>query len=484
MTGSKISSSQLPVQHRFGSMQRLHFVGIGGSGMSGIAEVFLNLGYTVSGCDTQRNKTIERLESLGATISIGHDVKHVEACDVLVVSSAIDKNNDELCAAHSARIPVLPRAEMLAELMRYRYGIAVAGTHGKTTTTSLVAHLLAVADMDPTFVIGGILNSAGTNARLGTGEYLVAEADESDASFLYLNAMISIVTNIDADHLSTYQGDFSRLKETFKEFLHHLPFYGLAILCVDDPEVAMIVDDIARTVVTYGVEKDADFQAKNVVQHEKITEFDVISKEAGDPYRVKLNMPGVHNVSNAMAAITVAHHLGISPAKIQEGIETFQGIARRFQVHGTVVTPGGKALLIDDYAHHPREIAATITGAREGWPKARLVVVFQPHRYSRTSDLFDDFVQVLSDADVLVLSEVFPAGELPIQGADGHAMARAIRARGKVDPVLINDIDDLGMTLENIIKEGDLVLTMGAGNIGKISAGLPAWFNKEMNTER
>ncbi len=468
--------ARVPVENRRKRMQRLHFVGIGGSGMSGIAEVYLNLGYHVSGCDARENKATRRLRELGAEIFIGHDEGHVKESDVLVVSSAIKKDNTELLAAHRQRLPVVPRAEMLGELMRYRYGIAVAGTHGKTTTTSLIAHLLAVAGLDPTFVIGGILNSAGTNARLGAGEFLVAEADESDASFLYLNAMISIVTNIDADHLSTYEGEFERLKETFIEFLHHLPFYGAAILCVDDEEIRRILPAITRTIVTYGVEHKADFMALNIRQSGHVTEFDVQVPGGADLIPARLHMPGLHNVQNALAAVAVAFELGIDAEKIQQGLDSFQGIGRRFQEHGEILAPGGRALLVDDYAHHPREIRATMDGARQGWPDRRLVVVFQPHRYSRTRDLFDDFVQVLSAADVLVLSEVYPAGEQPIHGADSHAMARAIRARGKIDPILVNQIEDLGSTLEGVVREQDLVLTMGAGNIGTVSAELPEYF--------
>ena len=467
-------------QHRLGRTRHIHLIGIGGTGMCGIAEVLINLDYIVSGSDLKPNKATERLAAMGATIKFGHAASNIDQADVVVISSAINQDNAELRAAQDKRIPVVPRAEMLAELMRFRYGIAVAGTHGKTTTTSLVASLLAQAGLDPTFVIGGLLNSAGTNARLGAGQYLVAEADESDASFLYLQPMISIVTNIDADHMSTYGGSFDRLKQTFVEFLHHLPFYGVAMLCIDDPEVQNIVPDVSRNFKTYGLSEGADFRALNINQKGHVTSFDVKLPGRTALLRVKLNLPGNHNVLNALAAIAVAVELEIDEQTILSGLEKFQGIGRRFQDYGELKTPGGSILLVDDYAHHPRELAATIKGARAGWPHRRLVVAFQPHRYSRTRDLFDDFVQVLANVDVLVLTEVYPAGEKPIDGADAHALSRAIRARGKIDPVLINDVQNLGEELQHILKDGDVLLTLGAGNIGAIASGLPAQFKKSL----
>ena len=465
---------------RLGRVRHIHMIGIGGAGMCGIAEVLLNLGYLVSGSDVHDNKSTQRLRGQGAQIAIGHSPANLAAVDVVVVSSAIDAQNPEWLAAKQRRIPTVPRAEMLAELMRFRYGIAVAGTHGKTTTTSLVASLLAEAGLDPTFVIGGLLNSAGTNARLGAGRYLVAEADESDASFLYLQPMLSIVTNIDADHLSTYEGDFNRLSDTFVEFLHHLPFYGIAILCVDDPQIRKVLPQVTRTVVSYGLSPDADFRAHNVRQHQQVTDFDVEIPGRKERLPIKLNLPGLHNVRNALAALAVAHELGIDEEVQQRALRNFQGIGRRSQYYGVLTTPRGKIQLIDDYAHHPREIEATLNGLRGGWPGARLVVAFQPHRYTRTRDLFDDFAQILSTVDVLVLSEVYPAGEQPIVGADSHALARAIRTRGKVDPILINRIDELGPVIETVVRDGDILLTLGAGNIGAVAAGLPAYFKCSM----
>jgi len=460
------------MQHRMGRVKRIHMIGIGGSGMCGIAEVLINLGYDVSGSDLSENKSVKRLVELGAKITFGHTAEVINNCDVVVTSSAINDENVELKAAIKQRIPVVPRAEMLAELMRFRYGIAVAGTHGKTTTTSLVSSLLAEAGLDPTFVIGGLLNSAGTNARLGAGKYLVAEADESDASFLCLQPMLAIITNIDADHLSTYEGDFQRLKEAFVEFLHHLPFYGIAVLCIDDPEVRNILDQVTRTFVTYGFSDDADFQAFNISQKGCVTEFDVKLLNGEKLVRVSISLPGSHNVLNALAAIAVAYELGVDEAAIFSGLKHFQGIARRFQSYGEVQSKAAKFLLIDDYAHHPREIDATISGVRSGWPEARLVLAFQPHRYTRTKDLFDDFAEVLSKADVLILTEVYAAGEKSIAGADANALARAIRVRGKVDPIVIKDINKLDETLLNLVEDDDLVLTLGAGNIGSVASKL------------
>lgn len=464
------------IEHRMGRVNHIHMIGIGGAGMCGIAEVLLNLGYVVSGSDLNENKAVKRLQGLGANISFGHKADVVKNCDVVVISSAIESSNIELNAAIQQRIPIVPRAEMLAELMRFRYGIAVAGTHGKTTTTSLVSSLLAEAGLDPTFVIGGLLNSAGTNARLGEGRFLVAEADESDASFLYLQPMISIITNIDADHLSTYEGEFSRLRDTFVEFLHHLPFYGIAILCIEDAEVRTILDQVSRTFVTYGFRKEADIQALNVRQSGQITEFDVKLPGRTDLLKMKLTLPGLHNVLNALAAIAVAYELGVDEQAMRAGLQHFQGIGRRFQSYGELSTVKGRILLIDDYAHHPREIEATIAGVRSGWPERRLVLAFQPHRYSRTRDLFDDFVDVLSKADVLIVTEVYPAGEQAITGADAKALARAIRIRGQTDPIVIKNVEELGGALLNVIEEDDLVLTLGAGNIGSITGMLPETF--------
>ncbi len=456
-----------------GRIRRIHFVGIGGAGMGGIAEVLLNLGYEVSGSDLHENPVTGHLRGLGAQVLYGHEAGHVEGCDVVVVSSAVGADNPEVRAARERRIPVVPRAEMLAELMRFRYGIAVAGTHGKTTTTSLVASLLAEGDMDPTFVIGGRLISAGTNARLGESRYLVAEADESDASFLCLQPMMAVVTNIDVDHLAAYDGDFDRLRETFVEFLHHLPFYGQAIMCADDENVRAILPRVSRPVVTYGIEVDADITALNIVQRASRTSFDVRLPGCEAPLAVNLNLPGRHNVLNALAAMAVAWELGVSGRDIQRGLEHFQGIGRRFHMYGELETHAGPVLLIDDYGHHPREIAATLEAIRDGWPERRLVVVFQPHRYTRTRDLFEDFVGVLSRSDVLVMTEVYGAGEEPIAGADGRALSRAIRARGQVDPVFVAEPEELAEVLPAVLHGGDVLLTLGAGSIGSVAAALP-----------
>lgn len=463
-------------QPAFDVMRRIrciHFVGIGGAGMGGIAEVLLNLGYRVSGSDLHENAMTRRLAGLGAEIMIGHAADHVAGVDVVVVSSAVSDDNPEVAAALAQRIPVVPRAEMLAELMRFRYGIAVAGTHGKTTTTSLVASLLAEGGLDPTFVIGGRLISAGANARLGAGRYLVAEADESDASFLLLQPIIAVVTNIDADHMSTYGGDFARLRQAFVEFLHHLPFYGLAVLCIDDPVVRKILPQVTRPVLTYGTAEDADVRATGI-EHEGVqARFQVTIRGREVPLPVTLNLPGRHNVLNALAAIAVAHELEVSDAAILRGLQAFQGIGRRFQVTGEVATPAGRVLLVDDYGHHPRELAATIEAAREAWPERRLVVAFQPHRYTRTRDLFEDFVQVLSEVDVLLLMEVYAAGEAPIAGADGRMLCRAIRMRGRVDPVFVERPADLLEVLPGVLRDGDVLLTLGAGDVGAFAATLP-----------
>jgi UDP-N-acetylmuramate--alanine ligase len=455
-----------------GRVRRIHFVGAGGAGMSGIAEVLHNLGYSVSGSDLRENAVTRRLNALGVEVWVGHDARHVEDCDAVVVSSAVAADNPEVMAARRRRIPVVPRAEMLAELMRFRYGIGVAGTHGKTTTTSLIASLLAGGGLDPTFVIGGQLNSAGSHARLGDGHYLVAEADESDASFLYLQPSLAVVTNIDADHLSTYEGDFERLRQTFIEYLHHLPFYGLAVLCLDDPAVRSVLPEVTRPVITYGIETVADVRAADVRQVGAQTHFTVTRPGRESPLSITLNLPGRHNVLNALAAIAVATELGVSDAVIQRVLIGFEGIGRRFQMAGEIETPAGRVLLIDDYAHHPREIAPTLAAVRAGWPERRLVVAFQPHRYTRTHDLFDDFVQVLSGVDALVLCEVYAAGEPPVSGADGRALCRGLRARGHADPVFVERIADLPAVLRDILRDGDVLVTMGAGDIGAISARL------------
>lgn len=456
-----------------GRIRHIHMVGIGGSGMGGIAEVLLNLGYEVSGSDLKQNAVTKHLEAEGANVHIGHKESNIVGCDVVVTSSAVKEDNPEVLAAREARIPVVPRAEMLAELMRFRHGIAVAGTHGKTTTTSLIASLMAEDGLDPTFVIGGRLNSAGTNARLGAGHYLVAEADESDASFLHLQPMTAVVTNIDADHMATYGGDFSRLLQTFIEFLHNLPFYGLAVMCIDDNEVRKLLPSVTRRVVTYGFSPEADVRATDVKHEGLRTHFKVSRSGKENWLEVTLNMPGQHNVLNALAAIAVAHDLGVSDKAINAGLEKFQGIGRRFQVLGEIDAAHGKVLVVDDYGHHPREVAATLQAARDAWPERRLVVLFQPHRYSRTRDLFEDFTEVLSEVDALLVLEVYPGGEEPVPGADSRTLCRAIRARGQVDPVFIGELSDLAQTVSGVLQDGDVLLTMGAGDIGAIAQRLP-----------
>lgn len=460
-------------------IRRIHFVGIGGVGMCGIAEVLHNMDFDVSGSDIAANANTKRLQGLGVHIGIGHDASLVAGSDVVVTSSAVKKDNPEVLAAIEAKIPVVPRAEMLAELMRLQQGIAVAGTHGKTTTTSLIASVLAEGGLDPTFVIGGRLNSAGTNARLGKGKYLVAEADESDASFLHLQPLIAVVTNIDADHMETYHGDFEQLKQAFREFLHNLPFYGLAILCIDDPVVREILPHIHKPVLTYGFSQDADVRAENVTQQGQRSRFSVALPETAGALEVTLNHPGRHNVQNALAAIAVAWELEVAPAAIQKGLEQFAGIGRRFQITGRIEKEGGDILFVDDYAHHPKEIAATLQALQAGWPERRAVVVFQPHRYTRTRDLLDDFASVLADQNPLIISEVYAAGEAPIAGADGRALCRNIRARGKTSPIFIDDINTLPEVLGDIIQVNDVVLTLGAGNIGQLAASLPESINAQ-----
>ena len=453
---------------------RVHFVGIGGTGMSGIAEVMLTLGYEVSGSDNADNAATRRLARLGARVMRGHSAANVLGTDCVVVSSAIREDNPELMEARSQRIPIMPRAAMLAELMRFRRGIAVAGTHGKTTTTSLTAAVLSEGGLDPTFVIGGQLLAAGANAKLGDGQWLVAEADESDGSFLRLNPLISIVTNIDADHLENYGNDFERVKAAFAEFLQRLPFYGLAVLCIDDPEVAAIAADTPRHVMSYGFAEHADVRAEDVEQEGGRMHFTLRLPEDAS-IRVSLALPGRHNVQNALAAAAVGWQLGVSPQNIAAALEKFAGIGRRFNDLGEITTPqGARVQLVDDYGHHPKELAAVFAAARGGWPHKRLVVAFQPHRYSRTRDQFDAFAAVLSEADALVLSEVYPAGEQPIAGADAKSLARAIRARGRNEPVVVSQVADLVDVLPDVLQDGDLLLMMGAGDIGHMSQHIAA----------
>jgi UDP-N-acetylmuramate--alanine ligase len=465
---------------RMRRIHAIHLVGIGGSGMSGIAEVLINLGYRVQGSDLKANPLTRRLTQLGARIAIGHAAENIEGADVVVISSAVPPQNPEIVAALAARIPVVQRAEMLGELMRFRYSIAVAGTHGKTTTTSLVASILAESGEDPTFVIGGRLKSADSNARLGSGRYLVAEADESDASFTHLQPLIAIVTNIDNDHLGTHDGDFERLKSSFVDFLHNLPFYGLAILCLDDATLAGVIPRVARPTMTYGLAEGADVRAVNVRRAGLQTQFDIVRSGiaarsgASAPLTVTLNLPGTHNVSNALAAIAVATELGIEDAAIAGALIAFQGIDRRLQHIGDVTIASGSVAIIDDYGHHPTEVAATLEALRQGYPGRRLVLAFQPHRYTRTRDLIDDFGRVLSQADVLLVTEVYAAGEAPISGADGRAICRAVRSRGQVEPVFVENVETLGTALQGVIRGGDVVVTMGAGNINAVSHGLPA----------
>jgi len=458
---------------RMGRIRNIHFVGIGGAGMAGIAEVLINLGYSVSGTDLKLTSVTERLRSLGARVDEGHRAEHLRDADVVVVSSAVAAENPEIVAAQSRRIPVVRRAEMLAELMRFRYGIAIAGTHGKTTTTSLIASVLAEANVDPTFVIGGRLASANANAKLGAGQYLVAEADESDASFLHLQPMIAVVTNIDADHLGTYENDLSRLKEAFLDFLHNLPFYGLAVMCSDDANTRELIPAVGRRVVSYGFGARADVRAFDVERHGGKTRFKVEAHGRKTPLAVELNLPGMHNVLNSLAAVAVAAELDLADAPLKKALAEFAGVDRRLQVHGTVTAASGRVTFVDDYGHHPTELAATIAAARDAWPGRRLVVCFQPHRYTRTQALLDDFAQVLSTVDALVLTNVYSAGEKPLAGADGKSLARAVRVRGAVEPIFIEDLAELPAVLGQILKADDVVLTLGAGSIGAVAPTLP-----------
>jgi len=452
-------------------VKRIHFVGIGGSGMSGIAEVLINLGYQVSGSDLAASATTERLAGLGAKVVTGHSAQNVASADAVVVSSAVKPDNPEVIAARTRRIPVVPRALMLAELMRFKQGIAVAGTHGKTTTTSLVASVLAEGGLDPTFVIGGRLTSAASNARLGAGDFIVVEADESDASFLHLQPVVAVVTNIDADHMETYQHDFARLKQAFIGFLQNLPFYGSAILCSDDANVREIMPFISRPLVTYGLREDAMVHAVDIVAGEHMR-FKAV-REGAAALDIKLNLPGRHNVQNALAAIAVATELGVADAAIRKALAEFHGVGRRFQRYGEIPLQGGGSFtLVDDYGHHPAEMQATLEAARGAFPGRRIVLAFQPHRYSRTRDLFEDFVRVLSAFDALLLAEVYPAGEAPIVAADGRSLARAIRVAGKTEPVFVENIATMPDAIRKIARAGDVVVTMGAGSIGSVPAML------------
>jgi len=469
-----------PAEGRLGAERRdrmrrintIHFVGIGGSGMSGIAEVLVNLGYSVQGSDLRESAVTRWLAGLGARIVIGHAAANIAGADVVVASSAVPRDNPEVAAARAARIPVVARAEMLAELMRFRYSIAVAGTHGKTTTTSLIASILSEGGEDPTYVIGGRLKSALSNARLGAGRYLVAEADESDASFTHLQPLIAIVTNIDNDHLSTHGGDFGLLKQSFIDFLHNLPFYGLAVLCADDAELRSIADEVGRPIVSYGLAASADVRAERI-RHEGLRTHFAVMRAGAPPLEVTLNLPGTHNVRNSLAAIAVATELGIEDRAILRALANFQGIDRRLQHIGDVSTAIGRVSIIDDYGHHPTEVTATLEAVRQAYPGRRLVLAFQPHRFTRTRDLIDDFGKALSAADVLCVTEVYAAGEAPIAGADGRAICRAVRGRGQLEPLFVERVEDLATALKDLIRDGDVIVAMGAGNISAIAHALP-----------
>jgi UDP-N-acetylmuramate--alanine ligase len=455
-------------------IRHIHFVGIGGTGMCGIAEVLHNEGYHISGSDLADNAATRHLQAIGVHICSDHSAENITGADVVVTSTAVKKDNPEVMAALAQKIPVIPRAMMLAEVMRFGRGIAIAGTHGKTTTTSLTASVLAAAGLDPTFVIGGRLTAAGTNAKLGKGEYIVAEADESDASFLYLTPLFTVVTNIDTDHMDTYDHDVEKLHQAFVDFVHRMPFYGKAFLCIDSEHVRQILPQIQKPFVTYGLDDSADLYATNIVACGAQMHFDVHTRKKGiEQFSVTVNMPGQHNVLNALAVIGVALEVGVSVPAIQLGLESFAGVGRRFQQYGEISLPeGGKALLIDDYGHHPVEMSATIAAARGAYPERRLVVAFQPHRYTRTRDLFEDFVQVLSKADGVVLTEVYAAGEDPIVAADSRALMRAIRVLGKVEPIYVANVDEMAPTLLNVLQDGDVLLNMGAGSINKVPAML------------
>ncbi|MDX1755766.1 MAG: UDP-N-acetylmuramate--L-alanine ligase [Marinobacter sp.] len=463
---------QVPEMRR---IRNIHFVGIGGAGMSGIAEVLKNQGYDVSGSDIRHSAVTDRLTALGVDVYIGHAERNSAQADVVVVSTAVAQDNPEVVAARARRVPIVPRAEMLAEIMRYRHGIAVAGTHGKTTTTSLIASILGEAGLDPTFVIGGKLNSAGTNAQLGGSRYLVAEADESDASFLHLTPVISVVTNIEADHMDTYGGDVGKLKQTFIDFLHNLPFYGVAVMCVDDAYVREIIPRISRAIITYGIDNpDADYRAEQIRSDGLRSRF-VVKRPGGRPdLQVELKMPGRHNVLNALAAIAVATDEGVDDAAICSGLAGFAGVGRRFQVYGDYQTQNGMVTLVDDYGHHPTEVEAVIKAARDAYPGRRLVMLYQPHRYSRTRDLYEDFVRVLSEVDGLLLMDVYAAGEAAVPGADGRALCRSIRQRGRLEPVFVENNEEIEQLLTGVLQDGDLLITQGAGDIGGVAARLAA----------
>jgi UDP-N-acetylmuramate--alanine ligase len=460
-------------------VKNIHFVGIGGSGMSGIAEVLLTLGYTVSGSDLGSNAATQRLAELGAKVTLGHAATNVDGADAIVTSTAVKPDNPEVMAARAKHIPIVPRAMMLAELMRLKQGIAIAGTHGKTTTTSLVASVLAEGGLDPTFVIGGRLTKAGANAKLGTGDFIVAEADESDASFLNLSPVIEVITNIDADHMETYDHSFAKLKQAFVEFTQRLPFYGVAMLCIDDASVREIMPFISKPITTYGFHESAHVRAVDAKAVNSHMEFTVL-QDGYAPMAVRLHQPGMHNVQNACAAIAIARELGVADSATQKALSEFNGVGRRFTRYGDIELPGGGSFtLVDDYGHHPVETAATLAAARGAYPGRRLVLAFQPHRYTRTRDLFEDFVKVLSTADALVLAEVYAAGEQPIVAADGRALAHALRVVGKVEPVFVEDIADMPDTILSIVKDGDVVMTMGAGSISGVPAKLAQSGNKE-----
>ncbi|MDX9706732.1 MAG: UDP-N-acetylmuramate--L-alanine ligase [Azospira sp.] len=455
-------------------VRHIHFVGVGGSGMSGIAEVLVNLGFSVSGSDIAESATTRRLAAQGVTVHIGHAAGHVAGADAVVVSTAVKNDNPEIVAAREKMLPVVPRAQMLAELMRFKQGIAIAGAHGKTTTTSLIASILAEGGLDPTFVIGGRLNAAGANARLGSGDFLVAEADESDASFLFLNPVLSVVTNIDADHMETYGHDFERVKAAFVDFLQRLPFYGVAVLCIDDPNVRAILPQVSKQIVAYGLDPSANVRAENVRAEGGRMIFDCV-RVNGSTSRlsITLNLPGMHNVLNALAAIAVATEVQVPDAAIVKALAEFKGVGRRFQRYGEVDCPaGGRFTLVDDYGHHPAEMAATLAAARGAFPGRRLVLAFQPHRYTRTRDCFEDFVKVLSSVDALLLAEVYAAGEAPIVAADGRSLARAVRVAGRVEPVFVEDVAAMPQAIFDIARDGDVVLTMGAGSIGAVPGKL------------
>ncbi|MPV86274.1 UDP-N-acetylmuramate--L-alanine ligase [Ostreibacterium oceani] len=470
MTCDNVKYDNQPRKH-MRRVNHIHFVGIGGAGMNGIAEVMVNLGYAVSGSDIQSSSATQRLQSLGVDVTVGHQAEQVNKADVVVKSTAIQSDNPEIIAAHAARIPVVSRAEMLAEIMRYRFGIAVSGTHGKTTTTSILASLLGDAGLDPTFVIGGVLNRAGTSAKLGQSDYLIAEADESDASFLHLTPMLTVVTNIDADHLETYGGDFSVYRQTFVDFLQRMPFYGLAVVCYDDVNIQKILPDIGRPVVTYGSAADCDIYVKDIRTTGLMTSFDVVFSRDNPSACVTfdLQMPGKHNVLNALAAIAVAHELDVPMQQIQQGVANFNGVGRRFTLRGYLSKAQAQIPVFEDYGHHPRELSAVLSAAKAAFPDKRIFAVFQPHRFSRTRDLFDDFANVLAQFDKLILTRVYAAGEAHIPDADGRALARAIRARGGVEPIFVPEFDKISEQTIHVANADDVILVLGAGSIGQIA---------------